>query len=63
MINKVATMLKCTFLINQSGGQMRLVDWEHAEVFDDKKATQELESLSNELAEETDRGAPLILEY
>lgn len=51
------------FLIDPSGGQVRLIDWEHAEVFDAKKATQELESLSNELTEETQRGAPLILEY
>ena len=40
-----------------------MIDWEHAEFFDAKKATQELESLSNELIEETQKGAPLILEY
>lgn len=51
------------FLIDPSGGQVRLVDWEHAGVFDAQRATQELDSLSNELTEETERGAPLILEY
>lgn len=51
------------FLIHPSGGQVRLIDWEHAEIFDAKRATQEIESLSNELTEETRRGAPSILEY
>ena len=45
------------------GGQVRLVDFEHAQVFDDERAAQELKSLSSELVEETGRGAPLELEY
>lgn len=51
------------FLIDPSGGQVRLVDWEHAEIFDAEKANQELESLPNELAEETKRGAPWVSRY
>ena len=53
---------RCNFLVC-GGGQVRLVDFEHAQVFDDEKAAQELESLSSKLVEETGRGAPLELEY
>lgn len=45
------------------GGQVRLVDFEHAQVLDAERAAQELECLSSELVEETGRGAPVGLEY
>ena len=49
------------FLVD--GGQVRLVDFEHAQVLDAESAAQELESLSSELVEETGRGTHYALEY
>lgn len=51
------------FLVDQSSGQVRLIDFEHAEVFDAQRASQELKSLSSELIEETGRGTHFILDY
>lgn len=49
------------FLIDSSGGgQVRLIDFEHAEVFDADKAEREVESLVDEFNEETKRGAPVV---
>ncbi|KAJ9142580.1 Lipopolysaccharide kinase (Kdo/WaaP) family protein [Coniochaeta hoffmannii] len=50
------------FLIDRvSGSGIRLVDFEHAEEFDDGLARAELLSLPAELAEETGRGATVVL--
>ncbi|KAG9251496.1 alpha-galactosidase A [Emericellopsis atlantica] len=51
------------FLVDSvSGSGMRLVDFEHAEEFDERLARAELLSLPAELAEETGRGATVVLQ-
>jgi hypothetical protein len=42
-------------------GNVRLVGLEQAEVFDERKAFAELESLASELVEETGRGGPTVV--
>jgi serine/threonine protein kinase len=49
------------FIINRSDGHVRMVDFEHANEFDEMEARLELESLPSELSEETGRGGPSIL--
>ncbi|KAJ3541690.1 hypothetical protein NM208_g4487 [Fusarium decemcellulare] len=48
------------FVIEENdGGNVRLVDFEHAQDYDEKLAQAELESLPAELAEETGRGSTI----
>lgn len=51
------------FLTDHVSSQIRLVDFEHAEIFDTEKAAHEMASLVSELTEYTKRGAPGIMEY
>jgi hypothetical protein len=48
------------FIVDRPDGHVRMVDFEHAEVFDEMKAYVELESLASELVEETKRGGPTV---
>ncbi|KAM5441178.1 hypothetical protein MferCBS31731_003605 [Microsporum ferrugineum] len=45
------------FLVNEETGDVRLLDFEHVEEFDEEVARAELEALPLELAEETGRGS------
>ncbi|KAI1312069.1 alpha-galactosidase A [Xylaria venustula] len=54
------------FLVEEGdggGGCVRLVDFEHAQDYDEKLARAELESLPAELAEETGRGSSITYYY
>lgn len=44
------------FIVDAKDGFMRLIDFEHAEEYDEVKARKEIESLTVELTEETGRG-------
>jgi hypothetical protein len=48
------------FIVDRPDGHVRIVDFEHAEVFDKRKAYVELESLASELVEESGRGGPTM---
>lgn len=45
---------------NNDGHVVRMVEFDHAEDFDETKARLELESLASQLAEETGRGGPAV---
>jgi hypothetical protein len=46
------------FIIDKTAGGARIVGFEHAGYFNDRKALLEMESLAAGLAEETGRGGP-----
>ncbi|CAI6340619.1 unnamed protein product [Periconia digitata] len=48
------------FIVDQSHKTVRMIDFEHAEEFDETRARQELESLASELTENTGRGGPTV---
>ncbi|RMZ88328.1 hypothetical protein DV736_g4437, partial [Chaetothyriales sp. CBS 134916] len=45
------------FIVDANNTRVRLVDFEHAESYDEEKARRELESLPDELTEESGRGS------
>ncbi|KAK3681923.1 hypothetical protein LTR37_020766 [Vermiconidia calcicola] len=49
------------FIVDDSDGSVKIIDFEHAEDFDDAGAKSELESLTSQLSEETGRGGPPIV--
>lgn len=49
------------FIVDASTGDVRLIDFEHADVYDEEKARLELEELKAQLTEETGRGASRIV--
>ncbi|OBS20418.1 hypothetical protein FPOA_06788 [Fusarium poae] len=51
------------FIIEQSTGNAILIDLEHAEVYDEKKAMGETKELKSELIAESGRGAPVTFMY
>ncbi|KAF2430639.1 alpha-galactosidase A [Tothia fuscella] len=50
------------FIIDPTTSRVRIVDFEHAEGFDEEKARVEMASLPAELAEETDRGKANVID-
>ncbi|KXT08084.1 hypothetical protein AC579_10449 [Pseudocercospora musae] len=44
------------FIVAKNSGRVKLVDFEHAENFDEGKAHKEIESLASELSEQSGRG-------
>jgi hypothetical protein len=46
--------------VEAEDGNVRLVDFEHAEEYDEGKAQKELESLTAKLTEETGRGGVVM---
>jgi hypothetical protein len=48
------------FIVDAKDGNVRLVDFEHAEEYDESKAQKEIESLAAELTEETGRGGAVL---
>lgn len=46
------------FIVEEASGQVKLIDFEHAELWDEEKASAELESLSTALEEDSGRGGP-----
>lgn len=50
------------FIVEKESGEVKLVDFEHVEDYDEAKAALELESLAKELREETGRGRATAIE-
>ncbi|KAF5613678.1 uncharacterized protein FTJAE_13844 [Fusarium tjaetaba] len=51
------------FIVEQSTGNVKMIDFEHAEQYDEKKAKAELEELAAELTDDSGRGAPVTFMY
>ncbi|KAF5243797.1 hypothetical protein FANTH_7991 [Fusarium anthophilum] len=51
------------FIIERSTGNVKMIDFEHAEKYDEKKAKAEIEELASELTDESGRGAPATFMY
>ncbi|KAF5693015.1 hypothetical protein FDENT_2453 [Fusarium denticulatum] len=51
------------FIIERSTGNVKMIDFEHAEEYDEKKAKAEIEELASELTDESGRGAPVTFLY
>ncbi|KKY26250.1 putative alpha-galactosidase a [Phaeomoniella chlamydospora] len=51
------------FIVDTKDSNVRLIDFEHAEDYDEGKAKEEIESLTAVLQEETGRGSVVRLEY
>ncbi|KAF4449552.1 hypothetical protein F53441_7211 [Fusarium austroafricanum] len=51
------------FIIEQSTGDVKMIDLEHAEAYDGKRAAAEIEELRSELMDESGRGAPVTFMY
>lgn len=49
------------FLVDASTGDVKMIDFEHADVYDEEKARLELEELGAQLTEETGRGASRVV--
>ncbi|EWG51022.1 hypothetical protein FVEG_10133, partial [Fusarium verticillioides 7600] len=50
-------------IIERSTGNVKMIDFEHAEEYDEKKAKAEIEELASELTDESGRGAPATFMY
>ncbi|KAF9771235.1 hypothetical protein IL306_011153 [Fusarium sp. DS 682] len=51
------------FIVERSTGNVKMIDFEHAEQYDEKKAKDEIEELTSELTDESGRGAPVTFIY
>ncbi|KAF5705875.1 hypothetical protein FMUND_11851 [Fusarium mundagurra] len=51
------------FIIERSSGNIKMIDFEHAERYDEKKAKAEIEELASELTDDSRRGAPATFMY
>ncbi|KAG5806436.1 hypothetical protein H9Q74_007154 [Fusarium xylarioides] len=51
------------FIVEQSTGNVKMIDFEHAEQYDEKKAKAELGELAAELTDDSGRGAPVTFVY
>ncbi|KAF4438259.1 hypothetical protein FACUT_5124 [Fusarium acutatum] len=51
------------FIIERSTGNVKMIDFEHAEQYDDKKAKVEIEELASELTDDSGRGASVTFMY
>ncbi|KAM5372148.1 hypothetical protein ACJZ2D_007681 [Fusarium nematophilum] len=49
------------FLVDRATGQVKMIDFEHAEPYEEEKARQELEGLRAELTETTGRGTSVTV--
>ncbi|KAF5620116.1 hypothetical protein F52700_11436 [Fusarium sp. NRRL 52700] len=51
------------FIVERSTENVKMIDFEHAEEYDEKKAKAEIEGLASELTDESGRGAPATFMY
>ncbi|KAF5601682.1 uncharacterized protein FSUBG_8047 [Fusarium subglutinans] len=51
------------FIVERSTGNVKMIDFEHAKKYDEKKARAEIEELASELTDESGRGAPATFMY
>ncbi|KAF4493829.1 hypothetical protein FAGAP_10058 [Fusarium agapanthi] len=51
------------FIVEQSTGNVKMIDFEHAEQYDERKAKAEIEELAAELTDDSGRGAPVTFVY
>jgi hypothetical protein len=49
------------FMVDRAKGYVRMLDFEHAEDFEEEKARLEMESLPVEMTEETGRGRGSVI--
>ncbi|KAI1771101.1 hypothetical protein F4818DRAFT_221715 [Hypoxylon cercidicola] len=49
------------FVVERSTGHVKMIDFEHAEAYDEEKARAELEELKAQLTEETGRGTTVVV--
>lgn len=49
------------FVVERSTGHVKMIDFEHAEAYDEEKARLEIEELKAQLTEETGRGASVMV--
>ncbi|CVL04870.1 uncharacterized protein FMAN_12914 [Fusarium mangiferae] len=52
-----------SFIIEKSAGNVKMIDFEHAEQYDEEKANAEIQELASELTDDSGRGAPVIFMY
>ncbi|KAJ3570282.1 hypothetical protein NPX13_g5776 [Xylaria arbuscula] len=50
------------FIVERSTGHIKMIDFEHAEPYDEGKAQLEINELRAQLSEETGRGASVLVQ-
>lgn len=51
------------FIVERSAGNVKMIDFEHAEQYDEEKANAEIQELASELTDDSGRGAPVTFVY
>ncbi|EWY85601.1 hypothetical protein FOYG_12742 [Fusarium oxysporum NRRL 32931] len=51
------------FIVERPTGNVKMIDFEHAKQYDEKKAKTEIEKLASELTDDSGRGAPVTFVY
>ncbi|CVL10493.1 uncharacterized protein FPRN_12913 [Fusarium proliferatum] len=51
------------FIVERSAGNVKMIDFEHAEQYEEEKANAEIQELASELTDDSGRGAPVTFVY
>ncbi|EXK29798.1 hypothetical protein FOXG_11690 [Fusarium oxysporum f. sp. lycopersici 4287] len=51
------------FIVERSTGNVKMIDFEHAEQYDEKAGKAEIQKLASELTDDSGRGAPVTFNY